>query len=122
MTHAARREIGVGILGAGNILGRYVSGMSRFPELVVRGCVSRSPDRARAAAEELGIGYFPSVDDLLASPDVEIVVNITTPVAHAATTAAALAAGKHVYVEKPITATLADAQRLIAEADGAGLL
>jgi len=115
-------RVGVGILGAGNILGRYLAGMSGFPDLVVRGCASRSPERARAASDEHGIGFFPTVDDLLTSPDVDVVLNITTPVAHAATTAAALAAGKHVYVEKPITETLAEARGLLATADASGLL
>jgi predicted dehydrogenase len=122
MTRTADRQVGVGILGCGNILGRYLVGMSRFPQLVVRGCAARSTDHARAAANEFGIGHFDSVPGLLGSPDVEVVLNITPPLAHAATTAAALNAGKHVYVEKPITATLSEAQSLVAAADAAGLL
>ena len=122
MSKTSGRRVGIGILGAGNILGRYVKGMSRFPELAVVGCASRSPDRAREAAEDAGIAHFDSVAELLASPDVQVVLNITTPLVHAETTAAALAAGKHVYVEKPITATLAAADDVIAQAGAAGLL
>ena len=122
MSNASGQRVGIGILGAGNILGRYVKGMSRFPELAVVGCASRSPERARQAAEDAGIGHFDSVPELLACPDVQVVLNITTPLVHAETTAAALAAGKHVYVEKPITATLAEANDLVAQATTAGLL
>lgn len=122
MARAAGRQVGVGIIGAGNVLGRYLAGMSRFPQLAVRGCATRSADHARAAATRYGIGYYDSVPELLAAPDVEVVLNITPPVAHAVTTAAALAAGKHVYVEKPITTSLPEAQRLAAVAEAAGQL
>jgi predicted dehydrogenase len=122
MTRAAGRQVGIGIIGAGNVLGRYLAGMSRFPQLAVHGCATRSAERARAAATRYGIGYYDSVSELLAAPEVEVVVNITPPLAHAETTAAALAAGKHVYVEKPITTSLPEAQRLAAVAEAAGLL
>jgi predicted dehydrogenase len=122
MVGAARRPVGVGIIGAGNVLGRYLAGMSRFPQLAVRGCATRTADHARAAATRHGIGYYDSVPALLAAPDVEVVLNITPPLAHAATTSAALAAGKHVYVEKPITTSLAEALQLATVADQAGLL
>jgi predicted dehydrogenase len=113
---------GIGVVGAGNILGRYLKGMSRYPGLRVVGCATRSADRARAAAQEHGIRPFDTVAELLASSDVDVVLNITTPLAHAETTEAALDAGKHVYVEKPITAALPDALRLVAKAEAAGLL
>ena len=122
MTGTAGRHVGVGIIGCGNILGRYLKGMSRFPWLEVRGCAARSAEHARAAGAEFGIGGFGSVQDMLDSPDVEVVLNITTPAAHAATTAAALAAGKHVYVEKPITTRLSDARPRVDQAAAAGLL
>jgi predicted dehydrogenase len=96
--------------------------MSHFPQLAVRGCAARSTDHARAAAAEVGIGAYDSVAALLAAPDVEVVLNITPPLARAETTAAALAAGKHVYVEKPITTSLTEAQRLAAAAQAARLL
>jgi predicted dehydrogenase len=122
MGGAAGRRAGIGIIGAGNVLGRYLKGMSRYPALRVVGCAARSPERARAAADDHGIGFYGSVPELLAAPDVDVVLNITTPLSHAETTEAALDAGKHVYVEKPITTALADAQRLVEKADAAGLL
>src|SRR3954452_11334080 len=122
MVQAPARHVGIGIIGAGNILGRYLKGMSRYPSLQVVGCATRSPERARAAAAEHGIGVFASVPELLAAPEVDVVLNLTTPLAHAETTEAALDAGKHVYVEKPITTELSEAQRLAAKADSAGLL
>src|SRR5215218_1510139 len=122
MVQAPARHVGIGIIGAGNILGRYLKGMSRYPSLQVVGCATRSPERARAAAAEHGIGVFASVPELVAAPEVDVVLNLTTPLAHAETTEAALDAGKHVYVEKPITTALPEAQRLAAKAEAAGLL
>src|SRR3954452_17532882 len=103
MAQAPARQVGIGVLGAGNILGRYLKGMSRYPTLRVVGCATRSPERARAAAEDYGIAVFESVPELLAAPDVDVVLNITTPLAHAETTEAALDAGKHVEVEKAVS-------------------
>jgi predicted dehydrogenase len=59
---------------------------------VVRGCAARSVNHARATAAEFGIGAYDSVEALLAAPDVAVIVNITPPLAHGETTAAAPAA------------------------------
>lgn len=64
------------------MLGRYLAGMSRFPQLAIRGCATRSADHARAAATRYGIGHYDTVPEMLAAPDVEVVLNIT-PVAEA---------------------------------------
>lgn len=122
MTFTASQPAGVGVVGVGNILGRYLSGMSRFPELWVVGCASRSRERAQAVAKDHGIAAFGSVSELLGSSEVDVVLNITPPRAHASVTRDALSAGKHVYVEKPITAELAEAHPLISQARSAGLL
>jgi predicted dehydrogenase len=122
MAFTSTTPAGVGIVGTGNILGRYLRGLSRFPQVRVVGCSGRTPERARSAASEFGIGVFDSTESLLASSDVDVVLNITPPLAHASTSAAALDAGKHVYVEKPMTTALADAQQLMATAAASGLL
>jgi predicted dehydrogenase len=118
----AERPAAIGVVGCGTVFGRYVGGMARFPELRVAGCADLLPERALAAAEEHAVAAYSSVQDLIASSDVDVVVNLTPPSAHAAVTAAALDAGKHVYVEKPMAATLADALRLAERARDAGLL
>ncbi|GGN39407.1 Gfo/Idh/MocA family protein [Streptomyces fuscichromogenes] len=113
---AARHRIG--ILGAGNIFGRYIEGLRTFPELEVVRVADVDEDRARRAADEYGIPAWGDGDQLLDDDSVEIVVNITPPQFHAKTVIAALEAGKHVYVEKPLAATVAEAREVLGAAAG----
>ena len=113
---------GIGIVGVGNISSKYIEGIRRFPQLTIVGCADLEPGRASAAGLRYGIHSFESVEELLASPEVSAVVNITTPLAHAQVSLAAIAAGKDVYVEKPLAATLADARSVLAAAAAAGRL
>ena len=113
---------GVGIVGTGVIFRAYARGLSQQPHLPVLRVADLDQDRARAAAAEWDVPRTGTAEDLFADPDVEIVVNITPPGAHAALTDAALRAGKHVYVEKPPAATVADAERNVATARETGLL
>ena len=112
----------VGIIGCGNISRRYVDGMRRFPELEIAGCADLVTELATSLAADTGIRAYAGIDELLADPTIDIVVNITPPVAHAVVTEQALAAGKNVYVEKPLAATFADAHGMLAAADRAGRL
>ena len=114
--------VGVGVIGAGTISEQYLPNMRAFPDLDVRVVADLRPDAAREQAEKFGVPAWGSVERLLADPDVELVVNLTVPAAHAEVAEAALAAGKHVWNEKPITADLASAAALVARADAAGLL
>lgn len=114
---------GIGIVGCGNIFERYVRGLGRFPELRIRHVADVDPERAKRGAELVGPETrFGTPTDLLADPGVEIVVNITPPTAHAAVTEAALRAGRHVYVEKPLTTDVAVARAHLALAAESGLL
>lgn len=112
--------LGVGILGCGNISGIYLRNTPLFPGLELRACASRSLESARRAAAPLGLPAV-TVPELLARDDIDIVVNLTPPNDHAALTQAALEAGKHVYSEKPLTVSVADARRLIALAESRSL-
>ncbi|MFJ4286856.1 Gfo/Idh/MocA family protein [Paenarthrobacter nicotinovorans] len=112
----------VAIIGCGNIARRYVTGMSRFDSVRLIGVADVMHDLAVALAEEVGVLAYQSVDALLADPQVDIVVNITPPAVHAAVTIQALEAGKNVYVEKPIAATLVDAHLMVETAKTAGKL
>ena len=96
--------------------------MRGFPDLDVRCVADLDAEAAERRATEHGIAASGTVDQLLARDDVELVVNLTIPAAHAEVAAAALAAGKHVWNEKPIAADLASAAALVAQADAAGLL
>lgn len=120
--YSSARPARIGIIGCGNIARRYVAGMARFPELRLVGCADRVPELAASLAADSGTHAYTAPDRLLADGDVDVVVNITPPLAHATVTVDALRAGKHVYVEKPVAATLPDSERMLAEADGAGRL
>ncbi|OIV38950.1 oxidoreductase [Mangrovactinospora gilvigrisea] len=114
------RTFNVGIVGTGSIFKAYANGLAGMPHLPVVRVADLDQERARAAAEQYSIPNWGTTDELLADESIDIVVNITPPAAHAAVTDAALRAGKHVYVEKPVAATAEAARRNIATADEVG--
>lgn len=111
----------IGILGCGNIFPRYVEGMRRFSELEIVHVADMDVERAREAAATYGIPAFGVPEGLYEDPAVEIVVNLTPPAFHASTIVAALQAGKHVYVEKPLALSTVDARAVLNYARDAGL-
>jgi predicted dehydrogenase len=111
----------VGIIGCGNISSAYVNGCRMFDSLRVVAVADLAPEAAQAKAAEHDLGCAGSVEELLADPDIDIVINLTIPAAHAAVSLAALAAGKHVYSEKPLAVARADGQVVLAEAAARGL-
>jgi len=115
-------SIKVGIIGCGAISNAYFNGCKTFPILEVIHCADLDTDRAQAKAAEHGIPRHGSVEQLLADPDVDIVVNLTIPRAHSCVNLAAIAAGKHVFCEKPFAINRAEALPVIAAAKAKGLL
>jgi predicted dehydrogenase len=113
---------GIGIVGCGNICERYVTGLRRFPELRIVGCADKEVSRARQVEAEHAVPAFDSVEDLLSSREVDVVVNITPPLVHGHVSLDALAAGKDVYVEKPLSGSLAEASRVLEVAAASGRL
>lgn len=111
----------VGIVGCGNIFDRYADGLRRFRNLEVTSCADIDLARAKAGAARAGIGYKSTVEELLADPDIDIAVILTPPATHADVVTQTLEAGKHAYVEKPIAASLADAQAAMDLARERGL-
>ncbi len=114
--------VGVAVVGCGTISQQYLDNLTSFPDLRVLFCADLDLERAKARAAEYGIGEAGTVAQALASPDVEIVVNLTIPAAHAEVISAALTAGKHVWTEKPLAMDTVTGQRLVSQADQAGLL
>jgi predicted dehydrogenase len=117
---AARQRLGVGIIGAGNISSQYLTAMKGFPVLDIRAIADMRPEVAAKKAAEFGV-KTKSVDDLLADPSVDIIVNLTIPRAHVAVGLRAIAAGKHIYGEKPLGVTFAEGKQLIAAAKKKGV-
>ena len=110
----------VGLIGCGNISDIYLTNAARFRDFAVTACADLDAQAAARQAERYGIAAR-SVKDLLASDDVDIVLNLTIPQAHAEVSLAALEAGKHVYTEKPLATTVADGARIIETARARGL-
>lgn len=113
--------VGVAVIGAGVISGAYLHNLTRFPDVRVIGVADVDIARARAAAEEHGIAVAGDVETVLAVPEVEIVINLTIPAAHAEVAMAALEAGKHVYSEKPLALDPVEGEKVLAEAERRGL-
>ena len=110
----------VGVIGCGFISGIYLKNMPRFAALSVVACADMAPGVAeKTAAANPGIEAM-SVDGLLASPDVDIVVNLTPPYAHYEIAKASLSAGKNVHGEKPLTVSFDEATELLALAKKTG--
>jgi predicted dehydrogenase len=116
-----RRPARVGLVGCGIIGKHYAEGARAFDSFEIVACADADPVAAAAFAAEQAVDAA-TLDELLAEPSVDVVLNLTPPAAHAPIIRQALAAGKHVYTEKPLAATLADAAALLAEADSRGLL
>ena len=110
----------VGIIGTGNISDAYLRAAPGFPILRIVACADANPDVAAAKAAHWGIEALP-VSALLADPRIDIVLNLTTPQHHVPVGLQALTAGKHVYAEKPLAVSLADAMRLAEAAKQTGL-
>ena len=98
-------KVGVGVIGCGVISGAYLKAAQSFPILDIRGLADAVPAAAEARAKEFGLKAV-SVDALLADPTIEIVLNLTVPKAHVEVGLKAIAAGKHVYGEKPLGVAL----------------
>ena len=116
----AARRVGVGIIGCGNISSQYLKAMAGFDVLDIVGIADMKPEVAAARAAEFGRTAM-RVEALLADPRVEIVLNLTIPRAHVEVGLRALAAGKHVYGEKPLGITFAEGKRLLDAAREKGL-
>ena len=112
--------VGVGVIGAGVISDQYLSNLTVFPDVVVRVIADIDLPRAAAQAEKWGVPGSGTVAELLADDEIEIVVNMTIPAAHVEVALEALAAGKHVWGEKPYALDRESAAQLRDAAAAAG--
>lgn len=113
-------SIGIGIIGCGNISDAYLKAAPQFPVLQIVACADVNMAAAQAKASTYGIEAL-EVAALLADPRIGIILNLTTPAHHVSVGKAVIAAGKHVYSEKPLGVELAEALTLVNAAKAAGL-
>jgi len=111
----------IGIVGLGVISQAYLSTLEVAASVQVVAVADLGLDRARAVAAALPGVRAMTTAELLAHPEVDTVLNLTIPAAHAEIALAAIAHGKSVYGEKPLAATLADAEGVLDAARTAGV-
>jgi predicted dehydrogenase len=111
----------VGVIGCGNISGVYLEASKTFDILEVVACADLDMERAQAKAAQYQVPKACTVEELLVDPQIEIVVNLTTPDAHAEVGLAAIRAGKSVYNEKPLAIRREDGRALLEAARAQGV-
>ncbi|KJC65684.1 Gfo/Idh/MocA family protein [Agreia bicolorata] len=113
--------VGVGVIGAGVISDTYLENLRSFPDVTVVIVGDLIEERAKSQAEKHGVPAWGSAADVLGHADVQVVVNLTIPAAHIEVSSAAIAAGKHVWSEKPLGLDRVGAAQLLTDAAARGL-
>lgn len=113
----------IGFVGVGAISGIYLENITHmFPNMEVYALCDLVKEKAVSAREKYQVPQlYDTMEQLFADPKVDIVLNLTRPYEHYAVTKAALLAGKPVYSEKPLAATLEEGRELVALAQERGL-
>lgn len=116
------RRYKVGILGTGVISRTYLADIRAFYRpLEVVACADLLQERAQTLAKEFSVPRACTVEELLQSQDIDIIVNLTPPQAHVEIDRKILEAGKHLFSEKPFAPTLAQAKDLLELATRKGV-
>ena len=115
------KPLKVGIIGCGAIIAQYLANFRKLSQIDLVAVADLDPARAQAVADAYEGVRAISVEELLAADDVELVLNLTIPAAHAEVALKAIAAGKSVYGEKPLAATTAEARQVLDAAREAGV-
>ena len=111
------------LLGAGGIAAHHVAEFAAIPEATIVACVDRAPGKAETFANANAIPrHFESLDAAIAWGGFDAAINCTPDGAHKATTLAMIAAGKHVFCEKPLAPSHPDALAMTQAAESAGLI
>ncbi|HTP11947.1 MAG TPA: Gfo/Idh/MocA family oxidoreductase [Anaerolineae bacterium] len=111
------KPVKTAVVGCGAISDAYLSTMiNRFKILEVVGCCDRNPEKAQAQASKYNLKVL-SIEEILADDSIELVVNLTAPMAHYAVIKQLLEGGKHVYTEKVLAVELEQAAELVKIAD-----
>jgi predicted dehydrogenase len=118
---AGHSVLGVGVMGCGSVSAQYLPNGPRLDALRFVACADVDPAAASRAAGEHGLEAC-TPEELLRRPDVDVVLCLTPPDTHAGVALDAIAAGKHVYTEKPLATSVSDARAVLDAAAAAGVL
>ncbi len=110
----------VGVIGTGHLGSLHAKMYADIADAAFIGVFDTDPEKRKSVASKYGVKAFETVSDLLSAVDAVSIATVTTT--HHAVAMEALAAGRHVLIEKPITSTLAEADELIALAKQKGVL
>lgn len=111
----------IGVVGAGNIVAQYLKTFEKLSSVMLVAVADLVPERAAEVAAQVEGARALSIDELMSAPDVDVVLNLTIPAAHAEVALKAIAAGKEVYTEKPLAAELTEGASVMNAAAQAGL-
>ncbi|MEU5640807.1 Gfo/Idh/MocA family protein [Streptomyces milbemycinicus] len=117
----AHPELRIGLVGAGKISNAYLTTLPRLNNLRLTAVADLDTERAATAAGTVPGARATTLAGLYEAEDVDLVLNLTIPAAHAEVAHAAIDAGKHVYGEKPLATTTSEARTLLDAAVGAGV-
>lgn len=111
----------IGVIGCGYVFDHYMATWARHPGLTLKGVADRDSARRDVVAQTYKLKAYASNEELLADPEIAVVVNLTSIESHVEVTRAALNAGKHVYSEKPLAPDIGEARALVELAESLGL-
>lgn len=114
-------KLKVGVVGCGNISPAYFKAAKTFEDIEIVSCTDMNMDAANEKAEEFGVKAV-TVDEIMADPEISIILNLTTPQAHVEVNLQALEAGKHVHCEKPFALDRDGGKKVLALAKEKGLM
>lgn len=110
----------IGVIGVGNIFGQYVEGLAAFPSEHLFAVADMDVARAQDVANKYSISRAVCVDELLYDSEIDIIINLTVPLAHYEVSTRILECGKHLYSEKPLATTFAEGRVLMELAASKG--
>jgi predicted dehydrogenase len=116
------KPVKVGLVGSGFISSIYLQNSKIFNSFEVVACADLIRERVEARAEEYDIPKILSTDEVMTDPEIEIVLNLTTPDGHYIVAKQAIESGKSVYNEKPLSIKLEEGKELVEMAKEAGVL
>ena len=112
----------VGLIGTGRISDIYLKNIKDLSGITITACGSLNMDESKAKAAQYDVSRVLTPDEIIADTEIDAILNLSIPAAHARISLTALEAGKHVYSEKPFVTDLDDGRRILELASSKGLM